>query len=99
MRRGTTPTHIFHVPVDLTSAVEAYITYKQDGQVKVEKSINDMTITEDQITVELTQTETLAFSTIGDVQIQCRARLLDESALASCIKTVPVCKILKEGVI
>lgn len=99
MRRGTTPTHIFKVPIDLTEAAEIYITYKQDGEIKLEKNIGDMTITAEDITVELSQTETLAFSTIGEVEIQCRARFPDGSAVASCIKKIPVCKILKEGVI
>ena len=99
MRRGTTPTHKFKVPIDLRSAVKVYITYKQGNQVKVEKTKDDMEITEDQITLQLTQEDTLAFSTIGDVEIQCRARYADGAAPASNIKKVPVCKILKEGII
>lgn len=99
MRRGTTPTHIFKVPIDLRSAVKVYITYKQDGEIKVEKSKDDMEITEDKITLQLTQQDTLAFSTIGEVEIQCRARYADGAAPASKIKKVLVCKILKEGII
>lgn len=99
MRRGTTPTHKFKVPIDLTEAAEVYMTYKQEGRVKVEKTIEEMTITEEEITLELSQTDTLAFSTVADVEIQCRARFRDGSAVASCVKKIPVCKILKEGVI
>lgn len=99
MRRGTTPTHKFKVPIDLTEADEVYMTYKQDGTVKVEKTREDMEITAEEITLQLSQTDTLSFSTIGDVEIQCRAKFLDGSAVASCVKKIPVCKILKEGVI
>lgn len=99
MRRGTTPTHIFKVPVDLRPAEVVYMTYKQDGQTKVEKSKDDMEITEEEIRLDLTQEETLGFSTIGDVEIECRARYADGKAIASCIVKVPVCKILKEGMI
>lgn len=99
MRRGTTPTHTFKVPLDFRSAQVVYITYKQEGQAKLEKSKEDMEITEDKIVLELTQQDTLAFSTIGDVEIQLRARFADGSAPASQIIKVPVCKILKEGVI
>lgn len=106
MRRGTTPVHTFKPksketgdPLDLRSAAVVYISYKQDGQIKVEKTKEEMEITEDTIRLELSQQDTLAFSTIGEVEIQCRARYPDGSAPASVIKRVPVAKILKEGII
>ena len=106
MRRGTTPVHTFKPksketgePLDLRSAAVVYLTYKQDGRVKVEKNKEEMEITEDRIRVELSQQDTLAFSTIGDVEIQCRARYPDGSAPASKILRIPVSKILKEGII
>lgn len=100
MRRGTTPTHKFKVPIDLTSAEVIYMTYKQPGGAKVlEKSKEDMEISETEILIDLTQADTLALSTIGDVEIQCRARYPDGKAVASQIISVPVKKILKEGII
>lgn len=105
MRRGTTPTHKFKPrtksgdPIDLTSAEVIYITYKQDGMVRIEKEKSDMTVTEDEIVLELTQEDTLALSTIGDVEIECRARFPDQKAVASTILEVPVHRILKEGII
>lgn len=99
MRRGTTPKHKFTVPIDLTSAAEIYITYKQANIVKVEKTKDDMTVTEELITLELTQEETLMFSAFENVEIQCRARYPDGTAVASNIHNVPVGRILKEGLI
>ncbi len=99
MRRGTTPTHVFKVPVDLRPAEVVYMTYKQGGKTKIEKTKEEMEITEDEIRLDLTQEETLALSTIGDVEIECRARYGDGKAIASCILKVPVRKILKEGII
>lgn len=99
MRRGTTPTHIFKTKVDLTQASEMFITYKQNSEIKVEKSIGDITIEEEKLTTTLTQAETLTFSTLGSVEIQVRVKFPDGKALASNIIKRPACAILKEGII
>ena len=99
MRRGTTPTHTFKSPVDFTTVDVIYVTYSQDGRKIIEKSKEDIEITEDTLTVTLSQTDTLAFSTIGEVEIQVRAKFPDGSALASNVIKTQACKILKEGVI
>lgn len=107
MRRGTTPKNYFRTELDITGMAVMYITYKQSGKVAIEKSLEDITITtetEDDKTiyvaeVELSQTDTLALSTIGDVEIQIRGRYPDGSAIASNIIKTKVCNILKEGII
>lgn len=99
MRRGTTPKHTFKSKIDLRDAEVIYMTYKQKGKVIVERSKEQMDVFEDKIEIHLTQQETLAFSTIGDVEIQCRARFPDTDAIASNIIECPALKILKEGVI
>ena len=97
MRRGTTPTHIFKTKVDLTGATEMFITYEQDSKTVVEKSIEDITIEPEQLTVRLSQADTLAFSTIGEVEIQCAAKMPPDTVLRSKIIRRSVGKILKEG--
>ena len=98
MRRGTTPTNTFTVDVDLRQATAMYVTYKQGGTVLLEKTLEDITVSEDKIEVELSQEDTLAFKN-GTVQIQIRAKFVDGSALASNIITVNMNAILKDGVI
>lgn len=97
MRRGTTPTHTFTTDVDLTGASVLYLTYKQNGRIKVEKTIDDVTINPESVQVTLTQKETLAFDDEGDVRIQIRARFPDGSAVASNIIKTTAQIILKEG--
>lgn len=99
MRRGTTITNTFSTDTDLTTAEVVYITYKQNGRTVLEKSIEDLTITAEEITVELSQTDTLALMVGVPVQIQIRARWASGSAIASNIMTGDVERILKEGVI
>ena len=98
MRRGTTPTHVFSVDADLTSADAIYITYRQNQKNILEKTIEDITVTEKKIETQLTQQETLMFQK-GEVEIQIRVKMPDGSAYASQIMKVPVEMILKEGVI
>lgn len=97
MRRGTTPTHIFETTIDLRGAVVLFMTYNQGKKTIVEKTIDDIEVAEDKLTIKLTQEETLAFDLGKNVQIQCRAKFEDENAIASDILDVRVCDILKEG--
>ena len=98
MRRGTTPTNTFDVDVDLRQASVIYITYSHLGKTVVEKEINDITIEENTLTVELTQEETLAFPK-GEIEIQIRAWFPEGLAIASNIIKTTASRILKEGVI
>ena len=97
MVRGTTPTHTFLTDVDLTDAEALYVTYKQNGRILVEKALEDVSISEDMVTVRLTQAETLRFSPIGRVRMQIRARFADGTAIACSVIEADVNEILKDG--
>lgn len=98
MFRGTTPTNTFSVDVDCTDAEKIYITYSQHKKTIVEKSIEDLTVTSDEISVVLTQEETLQFRE-GDVEIQIRVKFPDGKAMSCDIIKTTAKRILKEGVI
>ena len=97
--RGTTPYNYFDVPVDLTGAAVIFVTYQQDGRTVIEKTISDLTVTDEEISVQLTQEDTLAFKDRTPVDIQIRARFPDGNAVESEIMRTTVDRILKEGVI
>ena len=110
MRRGTTPTHNFKVDVDLDNIEAIYITYQQEGDTIVEKSIEDITIDTEKhvISTTLTQADTLGFNVNNGccfanskkndkVQIQIRIKYIDGSAIASDVITTGVDEILKDG--
>lgn len=106
-RRGTTPTHIFKTSVDLTNAQELFLTYKQGDNVRIEKTLADVTIEpiEDDekyqslVKVQLTQADTLGLKASEFVDVQARVKFPNEKALASDILNIPVRGILKEGII
>lgn len=101
LRRGSTPTHVFNVPIDLTNATSVFVTYKQiDGMVTVERNKSQLdSITATKITVSLTQAETLSFTERVKCEVQIRAKLSDGSALVSNEIAFKVGKTLKSGVI
>lgn len=99
MIRFTTPTHVFKTNIDLTQAGVIFITYKQGGNTVVEKTKEDLTIEQDQLSVKLTQEDTGKFVQGNPVEIQIRVRFDDDTAIASNIMKTTVERVLKDGVI
>ena len=105
MTRGTTPTHTFTLPDNLkTSTLSAvYITYAQRGETVLEKTLEDVKITDGVLTCTLTQADTLKFEVLNQhcgcdkVNIQVRIKTSDGVAMASDIMPVPIRDILKDG--
>lgn len=97
MVRGTTPIHTFGTETDLRGA-KIYVTYKQDSTTIVEKTNNDLQVTENGIVVMLTQAETLRFKA-GKVKIQVRYVLPNGISDVSNTVETTVEEVLKEGVI
>ncbi|MDU6181182.1 MAG: hypothetical protein E6629_00830 [Anaerococcus vaginalis] len=96
MYRGTTPINIFRTDVDLTNASVLFITYKQNGKVVLEKSIDEVKIQKNDVSVYLSQKDTLLF-TEGIVTIQIRAKFSDGSVIASALIRTSTYEILKDG--
>ena len=96
-RRGSTPTNVFNVNIDLTGAT-VFITYSQNNKVVIEKTGSDVTIESDKLTTTLSQTDTLALQS-GRTEIQIRYVMSNGTADASNIIVVDAQRILKDGVI
>ena len=99
MTRGTTPLLRFVLPFNADLLDTTYITMIQDGETLIEKTLEDCEKTENVLSVRLTQEETLKLESGRAMEIQVRARLKSEEAVASQIVMVPVDRILKDGVI
>ena len=95
MRRGTTPTNVFGVDIDLTDAT-VFVDYEQDGKIVLEKTGADLTVATDSVTVQLSQADTLAFKP-GRVLIQLRYVDAFGTADASNIITTTAERIIKDG--
>ena len=96
VKRGTTPTNTFKTNIDLTGAA-VFLTYSQRGKTVLEKTGEDLTVSEDAVVTRLTQKETLGFAATERVRIQIRYVFPDGTAGASNIMTAEVGEILKDG--
>lgn len=96
MYRGTTPTNVFRTGVDLENASVLFVSYKQNGKVVLEKSLEDVSVKKTLVTVNLTQKETLLFQD-GIVTIQIRAKFPDNTAIASNLIRTTAEEIVKDG--
>ena len=98
MIRGTTPKVIFNLPIETSQISIAYVTFKNDKGVLVEKTLAQCTLESNKIIASLTQVETLSFEA-GRVQVQLKAKLKDGTVIGSRIRDIRVGNALKEDVI
>lgn len=96
MIRGTTPTITISTDIDLSDASNLFVTFVQNSKVVFEKTLDDVTVTENAITVPLSQTDTLSLRADQRVRFQIRATK-GGSKLASNIMTTTAGEILKNG--
>lgn len=76
-----------------------YITFSQNGNTVLEKTLEDVTINGATVTLALSQEDTLKFKESAGMQIQLRILTPLGEALASDYMQCPVEGVLKEGVI
>ena len=74
MRRGTTPTHKFKLPFDVSSGVkDLRVTYKQDDKIMLDKGLEDCTFDGDNLLVYLSQEDTLKLKENVIIKVQIKA--------------------------
>jgi hypothetical protein len=109
MIRGTTPTLTFTVrprqptdEIDLTEARNIYVTL-QRGTTVIEKTGDDLEVTERTVVVYLTQEESLKLPEGADAEVQLNWTYLDANDIvrraATKVKAFPVTKQLMKRVI
>lgn len=99
MIRGSTPTHVFRLPISTELIKALRITYVQKQKTVLEKTEQDVTMDGTTISLRLTQEETLAFNAECRVKIQLKVLTVNEEVLASRITEVFVEQVLNEEVL
>ena len=99
MRRGTTPTLTFTTPYAADIIESGFISFAQRGTDMLDVALSDeaVTIGDNEISVDLTQEQTLMFTTVAPCNIQIRAILTSGKAVASNIVQDTILPILKDG--
>lgn len=70
MRRGSTPTHTFTLPFEVSAITDARVIYSQCGAIVLKKKVEDCSISESAISLKLTREETWKFDCAKLVSIQ-----------------------------
>lgn len=90
MIRGTTPTHIFNIPLDASLIKDVKITYVQGGEIVLERRAKDCEINGSTVTVQLTQEETFKFNCNKKVYFQVRVLTTGGEVVASRVISADV---------
>jgi len=98
MIRGTTPTLTFELPMEVSDISEAWITMAQNGSTVLNKLLSDCTATGKNLSLNLSQQETLQLNDSLPTEIQLRVKLTGGNVLASKIIKTDTGRILKDGV-
>lgn len=99
MINGTTPRHVFNLPVEAESIEEIRITYSQNNKVLLAKKKKDCEISGKKVKCYLSQQETFIFSSEYPVVIQMRIKFTDGQVIASKEIEVPVERVLNREVL
>ena len=97
MIRGTTPTHYFDSPCDVSLIDKVNILYGQNDKLLFKKKTDDCQIDGQTISTKLTREETLLFDHKKAVQIQAVIKTVGGDFIESLIITVGVDKLLDDG--
>ena len=98
MIRGTTPTLTFKLPFDCSDIDILNISFAQYNTVVLEKDFYDCDIKGKEISVTLTEDDTLKFDCGEHAEIQIRVGI-GEQRLASQIMKMSVDRVLKDGIL
>ena len=100
MFRGSTPTFTFEFNIALEGIPDLNISFAQKGEIKLEKGLEDVEMKGNQMTLYLTEDETLLFETDGlrnaYVDVQFKFGFGTKRAISD-ITQVIIKPILKEG--
>lgn len=99
MRQGTTPTHYYTLPIDVSTIRKVEITYAQGGKVILTKGNADVSMEGKTIAVDLTQEDTFKLSAAALVNVQVRVMTTDDTVLASRVMTISCFESLSKEVL
>lgn len=95
MIRGTTPTHTFTLPFDVSMVQKIRILYAQNGAVKLVKTKDDCALEGNTVQVRLTQEDTFCLDSRYVAEVQVRILTPGGDALASAPIRLDVIRLLE----
>ena len=98
MIRGTTPKLTFKLPFSVDTLSAAYITFMQGGNEVTEKNLTDCEINGDELSLKLSQDDTLSLSENVLLEMQIKAKDQSGNVMVSQVLRVSVGEVFNEEV-
>lgn len=98
MRKGTTPTLTFTIPLDPSQIDKVRIVFAENNTPVICKTEEDCSIDGNDLILRFTQEETFLFQCDHNYQVQMRIKLINGEVLATEIMRLPVERCLDEEV-
>ena len=92
MRRGSTPTFVFTLPIDSSYFSAITIVFVQDGREVMAVERPSLTLNGKDISFVMSEEQSLAFAPSRNAEIQIRLVTPDGTVLVSDIRTLPIRK-------
>lgn len=96
--RGSTPTLIFNLPFTATTLKGITATFVQVGNIIFEKEIEDCTLEDNKIKIDLTQQETLQLNAGSYLIIQLKVKTSNDKVLPTKPQAILVENVYNEEV-
>ena len=96
--QGTTPSHKFRLPIGINLIKDVMITYIQDREIILKKTLTDVIAFDNIIYVELTQEESFKFSHESRIRIEFRVLTQDDKVFGRVFKNIPVEELIDKEV-
>lgn len=97
MYQASTPTDIFTVS-DISLIKDVTVTYLQNRKIVIEKTLKDLKVSGNSILHEMTQEETIAFSSLAKVRIELLFLTNDGKVIPKVFDNIPVEEIINKKV-
>ena len=98
IRRGSTPSLLFKNPYSPEIIVGGYLTFSQRGAVVFDKKMpEEVQVLDGGLIVDLSQQETLQFTTVDVLKVQARFLFPEGKSAASGVWHIPILDTLKGG--
>lgn len=88
--QGTTPTHTFTLPFDISNVKDVMITYRQDNGIVFIKNLKDCVLQDNQILVDLSQQDTFELSHKYLLTIELKVLTANDKVLIDLFENIRV---------
>lgn len=97
--RGTTPKFVFKVNMSTDNLIKIHVLFSQNNRLILRKDESCCTMSDKEISVELTQTDTFMFDCSKAAKVQLRALTADGKAVKTKVFAIDITECLEDDIL